>query len=303
MPHIVSASRRTDIPQFHGAWFAARRKAGFCEARTVFGTSYRVSLRPEDVIAWLFWTKNSRAFEAQLRALLDEGAAVAVQFTLNGYGPAIEANIPGPEVTVPAFLRASKMLPSPAAIQWRYDPVVVSDAFDAAWHRANFRRIASRLEGATRVCNTSIVEPYDKVVRRMGCGVAYRRLDRDRHRSVARKYPGLRQAGEEEKMLLSELADIASGHGIALRACCGPETGLPPASCCGAELFEVYGMGDALRAVSPAPTRKGCRCLKAQDIGMDNTCPGGCSYCYVTGLQATAARNWAERDPGAARMR
>jgi hypothetical protein len=302
-PHIVSASRRTDIPQFYGAWFAARRKAGFCEARTVFGTSYRTSLRPEDVIGWLFWSKNTAPFESQLRGLLDEGAAVALQFTLNGYGPAIEANIPGLEITIPAFLRASKMLPSPTAIQWRYDPVVVCGAFDAAWHRANFRRIASRLEGATRVCNTSIVEPYEKVIKRMGSGVAYRPLDPGRHRSVALKHPGLRQAGEAEIALLAELAQIARGHGIELRACCDPETGLPPAACCAVELFEEYGIGEALSRLAAAPTRKGCRCLKALDIGMDNTCPGGCAYCYVTGLPATAARNRAAHDPCAVRMR
>jgi hypothetical protein len=303
LPRIVSASRRTDIPQYYGDWFAARRKAGFCEARTVFGTSYRVSLRPEDVIGWLFWSKNTAPFEAQLRALLDEGAAVAVQFTLNGYGPSIETNIPGPDVAVPAFLRASGMLPSPAAIQWRYDPVVVSEAFDADWHRANFRRIASRLEGATRVCNVSIVEPYEKVVRRMGEAVAWRPPDPDRHRQVVRKHPGLRQAGEAERMLLAELAAIAGEHGIALRACCDPESGLPAAACCGAELFADYGIAGRLAAIASAPTRKGCRCLKAQDIGIDNTCPGGCAYCYVTGLPATAARNWAARDPGAVRMR
>lgn len=303
MPHIVSASRRTDIPQFYGDWFAARRKAGFCEARTVFGTSYRVSLRPEDVIGWLIWSKNTAPFEGQIRALLDEGAAVAVQFTLNGYGPSLEGNIPGLDVTVPAFLRASKLLPSPAAIQWRYDPVVVSEAFDAGWHRKTFRRIASRLEGSTRVCNASIVEPYEKVIRRMGEAVAWRPLDPDRHGSIARKHPGLRQAGEAEVALLSELAAIAREHGIELRACCNPETRLPAAACCGAELFDDYGIDDRLAKIAPAPTRKGCRCLKAQDVGIDNSCPGGCAYCYVTGLPETAARNWAARDPAAVRLR
>ena len=222
MPHIVSASRRTDIPHFHGPWFAARRRAGYCESRNVFGRTYRISLRPEDVIGYLFWSKNTTPFEGQIDALRSEGTPVAIQFAVTGYGPAIETNIPGLDVTIPAFLRASGKLLSPAAIQWRYDPVLVTDKFGADWHRDNFRRIASALEGATRVCNISFVEPYIKVVRRMGEGVTYRPVDSERHRQVLRKHPNLRQAGEPEARLVRDLSLIAREHGIEPRSCCDP---------------------------------------------------------------------------------
>jgi hypothetical protein len=302
-PHLISASRRTDIPQFYGAWFAARRKAGFCESRNVFGGGYRISLRPEDVAGYLFWTKNSAPFEDQLAELLGEGVPVAIQFTLNGYGPSVEANIPGPDVTIPAFLRASGMLPSPSAIQWRYDPVVVTGMFTADWHKSNFRRIASRLQGATRICNTSVVEPYLRVVRRMGEEVAYRCVDPGRHRQVARQYPALRQAGEAEAGLIEDLSRIAREYGIALRACCNPELKLPAAACCGAELFDGYGIGERLAAAGPGPSRTGCRCLKTLDIGMDNTCPGGCAYCYVTTSARAVVRNAAGHAASSPRMR
>jgi hypothetical protein len=303
MPHIVSASRRTDIPQHFGAWFAARRKAGFCESRNAFGGKYRISLRPGDVLGYLFWSKNTAPFEGQLRALRGEGAPVAVQFTITGYGPAVEAAVPGPEVAVPAFLRASRMLPSPSAIQWRYDPIVVTAAFGADWHRDNFRRIASALEGAVRVCNISFVEPYLKVVRRMGKEVAYRPADPTRHRQALRKWPDLGQAGAPEARLVEDLARIAREHGIELRSCCGPETGLPASSCCGADLFECYGIREASPPPAPGPTRKGCRCLKSLDIGMDDTCPGGCIYCYAASGPGTAERNARNVSPDAARLR
>jgi hypothetical protein len=281
-PYIVSASRRTDIPQFFGAWFAERRRAGFCEARSVFGRTDRISLLPEDVLGYLFWSKNTAPFEGELGDLLAAGTPVALQFTINGYGPAVEKNIPGLDVTIPAFLRASKMLPSPSAIQWRYDPVVVADDFDIDWHRANFRRIAGRLAGATRVCNTSIVEAYRKVVRRMGEGVAYRLPEAGRHEGVDRKHPGLRRVGAPEIALMADLARIAAEHDITLRACCDPGLGLPPAVCCGAELFADYGIGPRIVMQASAPTRQGCRCIKSRDIGTGNTCPGGCDYCYVS---------------------
>lgn len=303
MPRIVSASRRTDIPQFFGDWFEARRKAGFCEARTVYGVPYRVSLRPEDVAGWLFWSKNTAPFERTLASLIEEGAAVAIQFTINGYGSPLEPNVPGPEVSVPAFRRASAMLPSPSAIQWRYDPVVVTGRFDAARHRAGFREIASRLEGATRVCNVSIVEPYDRVVRRMGEDVAYRAPEPGRHAGVGRRHPGLRRAGEAEVALVAELSSIAREHGIELRGCCDASTGLPPSACCSAEPFEAYGIAGRLAGTPKAPTRAGCRCLRSVDIGMDDTCPGGCAYCYATSSPAAVARNASASDPARVRMR
>jgi hypothetical protein len=291
-PHIVSASRRTDIPQFYGDWFALRRKAGYCKARNVFGGSYRISLRNEDVAAYLFWSKNTAPFERQIGGLLEEGVPVAVQFTVTGYGRSVEANIPEASFTVPAFKRVSAMLPGPAAIQWRYDPIIISERFDADWHRGNFRRIASRLEGSTRVCNVSFIEPYLKVVRRMGSEIAYRTVDVERHRQVSARYPGLRQPGGEGARLAEDLSAIAKEHGIELRACSNPELRLPPARCCGVELFGGYGIAGRLEGVPPGPSRTSCRCLKVSDIGMDNTCPGGCRYCYVTNAATTAERNY-----------
>ncbi|HZW36887.1 MAG TPA: DUF1848 family protein [Candidatus Deferrimicrobiaceae bacterium] len=301
--HIVSASRRTDIPQFYGDWFAFRRKAGYCESRNVFGGSYRISLRSEDVAAYLFWSKNTTPFERQIDALLAEGIPVAIQFTLTGYGRSVEAAIPEAPVTIPAFRRVSALLPGPAAIQWRYDPILLSECRGADWHRRNFRRIASRLEGATRVCNISFIEPYLKVVRRMGSGITYRTADIERHRRVSAKYPRLRQPGGEGARLAEDLSAIAKEHGMELRACSNPEYRLPRAQCCGVELFGGYGIAGKLEGSPPGPSRMSCRCLKVLDIGMDNTCPGGCRYCYVTDAPITAERNFQHHAVDAVRMR
>jgi hypothetical protein len=303
----VSASRRTDVPRFHGDWFAARRRAGVCESRSVFGRRSRVSLRREDVLGYLFWSKDTTPFEGELRSLLDEAIPVALQFTLNGYGPAVEGRIPPPGETIPAFLRAAAMLPAPEAIEWRYDPLVVTERLDAAWHRANFRRIAATLEGRTRVCNTSVVEPYPQAVRRMGEAVAYRPPEPGRHARVRERHPALRRAGEEVRELAAELAAIAREHGIGLRACCDPwlasGAALPGAACCSAALFAPYGIDAVLSALPSGASRPGCRCLRAVDIGMDETCPGGCAYCYVTRSAEAAARHHAARDPAAPSLR
>jgi len=302
MSHIVSASRRTDIPHFYGGWFSARRKAGNCESRNVFGGTYRISLKPDDVIGYLFWSKNTSPFEEQIDSLLVEGASVAIQFTITGYGPSIEKNIPGIDVTIPAFLRAAAKLPSPSAIQWLYDPVLITDTFNADWHRANFSRIASHLEGATRVCNTSFIEPYIKVVRRMGEGSHTGRSIRS---GTSRWSENIRASGKWanrkkgwSRICRESPVNTESNFGRAAtrnrnyrrRPVAGSNSSMVT------ESGEVAGAGTR-------PSRAGCQCLKTLDIGMDNTCPGGCVYCYVTNAPVTVAKNVQSHSSASVRMR
>ena len=57
-----SASRRTDIPAFYGRWFGRRLEAGYCLVPNPFnpGRVATVSLRREDVDAFVFWTRDPR---------------------------------------------------------------------------------------------------------------------------------------------------------------------------------------------------------------------------------------------------
>ena len=59
---IISASRRTDIPAFYAEWMLHRLRAGYCTVANPFNRNQvsRISLRPEDVDAIVFWTRNPR---------------------------------------------------------------------------------------------------------------------------------------------------------------------------------------------------------------------------------------------------
>ena len=297
MSRIISASRRSDIPRYFGAWFAGRRREGFARFRNAFGVAGEVSLRNEDVSAYLFWTRFARPFREPLAALRREEVPYAFQYTITGYGRPLERYNPPLAAVVSDFLSLSRELPDPECIQWRYDPIVVSQEQDTAFHRTNFASIARRLEGATRVVNCSVVEPYVKTVRRVADEtVRYRPLDPKRHKSVARKHPNLPSAGEPEQELLDGLASIAADHGMELKACCNPEWGLPASACAGADLFAPYGL--AFGNLPNAPTRPTCRCFHTVDIGMDNTCLAGCRYCYVVTSHKVAVANRVLHDPG-----
>jgi hypothetical protein len=300
MAKIISASRRTDIPRYFARFFNERRRAGCVGFRNAFGGKGSASLREEDVLGYLFWTRFARPFADNLGTLRDQGVPHVFQYTITGYGRDLEPHTPSAARAVEDFLAVSSRLPDPACIQWRYDPLIVSDTYDVGWHLENFASLAGELAQATRVVNTSLIEPYQKTIRRVAdATVHYRKIDPSRHKSVAKRYPALPQASESTHQLLRDLGNIASEHGMELRACSNPELGLPTSQCCSAEMFAPYGaqVERELADLRPRPSREGCRCLEAVDIGMDNTCLAGCKYCYVLVSHESAVNNFRRHDP------
>ena len=101
---------------------------------------------------------------------------------------------------------------------------------------------------------------------------------------------------------LHKLDGLANRYGMQMRSCSNPEQKLPPSQCIGRELFLDYGEGvgdDILHG----PSRSGCQCIKTIDIGMDNTCMGGCKYCYVVVSHKTSVKNYQNHDPEGMRIR
>ena len=61
---IVSASYRTDVPAFYGAWFLGRLLSGQCRVANPYGgPDYLVALTPEAVDGFVFWTRTQPAEE------------------------------------------------------------------------------------------------------------------------------------------------------------------------------------------------------------------------------------------------
>lgn len=295
-PVLVSASRRTDIPQFYGAWFAQRLKDGIATFRTAFGTPGRVSLRRGDVLGFLFWTKYAGPFRTVLEELRAEAVPFAFQYTVNGYGTTLERNIPPLAQVLRDVLAVRALLPSAACLEWRYDPIILSEAQPVPWHLRHFTRLARAMDGVVDVVNVSVVEPYAKTVRRMAGAAAGVRFRAGRTRNAGS--PEDSGAGEDTAALLGELGGIAAQLGIELRVCSNPEWRLPVSRCVSAELFSPWGRAaDAILTLAPRPSRPGCHCLAVVDIGMDNTCLGGCRYCYATVSDGIAQSNFACHDP------
>ena len=125
---IISASRRTDIPAFYAEWMVRRLKEGYCTVPNPFNRNQvsRISLRPEEVDAIVFWTRNPRPLMPYLDELDSRGYRYYFQFTILGYPRDIDPKSPPAATAIEVFREIAERL-GPRRVIWRYDPVVLTE--------------------------------------------------------------------------------------------------------------------------------------------------------------------------------
>jgi hypothetical protein len=288
---IVSASYRTDIPAFYGAWFVNRLRAGWCRVANPYGgPPSTVPLAGPGVDGFVFWTRNAGPFRPALAEVAARGLPFVVQFTITGYPRALETSVTD-AARAAAQLRGLADMYGPRAAVWRYDPVLVTDLTPPAWHLETFSRLAAGLAGATDEVVVSFANIYRKTARNLTAAA--------RRHGFAWRDP---EPGEK-RALLAALAPVAAEHGMALTLCTqpallepAPVPGTAPARCVDAvRLSDVAGRPVAAREKGNRP---GCHCAESRDIGAYDTCPHGCVYCYAVRDRDRARRAHKAHDPG-----
>ncbi len=276
---IVSVSRRTDIPAFYSTWLFHRMREEYALVRNPRNAKQTrfVSLKPEDVQCFVFWTKDARPMFSHLDELEALGSAFYFLWTVTPYGPEIEPGFPRKEEIVSAFRRLSDRI-GPRRTIWRYDPVIVDDAFPVRNHLEAFARMCASLEGATERCIVSFVDMYRKL-----------------------RGKAIREVGEEDMRIIARtLPEIARAHGIEVQSCCEGEAfgaeAFPSGGCIDAALVEELSW-KPVPAKKDAGQRTLCRCAPSVDIGAYDTCPAGCAYCYATQSAAAVRANVSRHDP------
>lgn len=287
---IVSASRRTDIPGFYARWFMERVRQGFCLVGNPFNPAQvsRVSLRPGDVDCVVFWTRHGRPLLPLLDELEARGLRPVFLYTILDYPRAIDPACPPLPRSLDTFARLAAKL-GPERLTWRYDPILLSERTDRDYHVRQFQRIATALRGATRRVVTSFMLPYRKASARLAglekSGMRARDLTRD-----------------DAAALLPELAALARGNGMELRACGHEEDftgfGVGRARCIDPAWLNA-ALGLALPDATDPSQRPACNCAPSRDIGAYDTCGFGCAYCYATASPARARANLRAHDPAA----
>ena len=84
-PLVISASRATDIPAFHGGWFMARLRAGFCRRRNPFNSRQESVISFARTRVFVFWSKHPAPFLPHLAEIAGTGRQFYFQYTLNAY--------------------------------------------------------------------------------------------------------------------------------------------------------------------------------------------------------------------------
>ena len=290
MKKIISVSRRTDIPAFYGDWFMNRIAEGFVGYVNPYsGQKYKVSLKPEDVLCFVFWSKNYQPFLKHLERLANLGYRFYFNFTLTGLPKLFECNLVDTKVAIETMKDLSKMF-SPKHINWRYDPILLSDATDYEFHLDRFEQLASELEGYVERCYFSFVIQYGKVKRNFDQFTAQSPI----------KFFDPEEA--ELKMFANDLADIGSKYKIKMLTCCGDyllNDKIKKAHCIDGEIIENLFLTGA-RNLKEKPTRNECGCVNNTDIGAYDTCPHGCIYCYANMNKDIACKKYQEHEVGAA---
>ncbi len=288
---IVSASYRTDIPAFYGAWFRARLAKGFALVANPYGgADYRVGLDPATAEGFVFWSRNPVPFRPILEDLAAENRPFILQFTITGYPRALEAAVPATETAVATLIDLSRRF-GKRAIVWRYDPILISDLTDEVWHGANFARRAGALAGSVDEVVLSFAQIYAKTARNLAAAA--------NRQGFAWRDP----VDDEKRSLIARLAERAAEAGMTATICAQPHLAAGPsrpARCIDAgRLSDVAGRPILARAKG---NREACACHESRDIGAYDSCPQGCAYCYAVRDPAKAKARLKTHEPAAPRL-
>ena len=262
---ILSVSRRTDIPAFYSEWFFKRVEEGFLYVRNPMNPKQisKVIISPEEIEFIVFWTKNPSPMLNKLEKL--EGYNYYFQFTVNPYDEEIEPEVPKKNIIIKSFKELSRKIGKKRVI-WRYDPILLNDKIDINYHKIYFEKIAKELSDYTEKCIISFIDMYSKT-----------------KKNCSEK--NIRELTEKEKFRLAEhIKEIGEKYNIKIETCAEKidlsKYGIEHTKCIDDELI-----GEILRkeisAQKDKSQREECRCIKSVDIGVYNSCPNKCVYCYA----------------------
>lgn len=289
--HVVSVSYRTDIPAFYGDWLMQRVREGYVRYHNPYGPQVvTVSLRPEDVHALVFWSKNYAPFLRHLEELDSSGLRSYFHYSLTGYAGErathlLEERVPHPDQMIQSFGALATRY-SRKHVLWRYDPIIFTPQTDAEWHRRTFRILAKRLAGLTERCYFSFLDSYDKVERNT--------------RKLSAELQPFDPSPQEKLDLARELAVIAASHDIGLYTCAEDFAVVPPirrGACVDKELIDELWPDRRREKLKLSNNRGKCGCYDSRDIGAYDTCPHGCVYCYAVINRPLALSRYKEHDP------
>ena len=297
-PVIVSSSRSTDIPTFYAQWFVERLRDGWCEWINPFNRQkYRVLFDKTRMI--VFWSKNPKPMLERL----DEIDALGFkqyyfQFTLNDYvAEGLEPNVPSVKERIDTFRRLADRIGKERVI-WRFDPLLLTDKITIDGLINRIGDIGRQLKGHTEKLVFSFIDisSYRKVQKNLA-GFNCREFIAEEQVKFAMNLAKLNEELGLELATCGELSDL-SAYGIKHNKCVDDELimrlfhdDLKLMEYIGAE-YDMFEGWSIKKSKKDKGQRKACGCIVSKDIGMYNTCPHLCRYCYANSHDSLVMANW-----------
>lgn len=281
---IISASRRTDLPNYYSEWFFNRIKDGFVYVRNPMNLHQvsKVKITPDVVDCIVFWSKNPAPLLDKLERL--QAYHYYFQFTLTSYGKDIEAAVPlKGQALIGTFQRLSDTIGREKVI-WRYDPILLNEKYSIEYHVEYFAKLAEKLCDYTEKCTVSFLDFYRNTTNHV----------KDLHLAQI--------TTKEKRALASRLVQIANSYDLRMDTCAEDieldDLGIEHARCIDERLIERI-VGCKINTEKDKNQRLECGCVASIDIGMYNTCLNGCKYCYANFGAKTVQKNFASHDENA----
>jgi Domain of unknown function (DUF1848) len=277
MKQVISASRRTDLPQAFPSVLATWLSQEWVNVKNPYNQKERtIDLAPEQVHTLVLWSKDYSRFianEADLQTIAKKYAQLYIHFSLTGFGGSkLEPGVKNYKKSVYQFEDLIRITGHPKRVNWRFDPIVI-------WK--DEKRLKSNLHALEEIAalvssmgiksmTFSICQWYQKAKKRAKAqGIQWVDLKKTRLKTIA-----------------EVVLEKSYKYGLKVGSCCSEGVipfGIPAAKCIDGELLsELHPDKISTEMGKDAGQRKNCGCTPSTDIGSyDLICNHGCTYCYA----------------------
>ena len=277
---IISCSRRTDIPAFLMDWVIDQIEIGYVDVVNPFNQNQisRVSLKPEDVKCWVWWSKDFvdwiKHFKAK-KEVFQSFKGHYFQFTINSPSD-LENNL---NISLEERLNQLDWLIKTfgqLAVNYRFDPIILYKEENSVKIKSNLDKFEYIME---RVSSYGLNEMI------FSFATLYPKV---RTRMMTRGKIPIDVQFKKKKEITMKLIKICRKYDIRMKACCQPDllsiNGIEQAHCIDAYKIEKI-IGESIPKVKDTGQRVSCGCFKSKDIGGYTgvfRCKHNCDYCYAS---------------------
>ena len=272
---ILMVSGRTDVVAFYTEWFMNRLKEGFVDVRNPFNSKLVSRINFDNVDLIMFCTKNPKPIIPYLKEIKKP---ILFHITLTSYKEDIEPNVKAKGNIIEDIKEVSKIIGKENVVV-RYDPILINSKYTLEYHKKSFSNMCKLLNGYVEKIIVSFVDDYKNVRKNINI-LNYKELTKADYKEIGESF------SESVKLNKMSVQTCFEEENLV-------EYGFIKGECLSAEYFyKKTG-----KVFSKKWKARNCNCLEMVDIGVYNTCPHMCKYCYANYNEIKVKENIQKHNP------